>query len=94
MRTEEKHTLTPVTAQRKKRFAKINHYNVVLLIRKVYSVAERVKADVGNVAILVNNAGIVTGKKIVASSCEEMERVFQVNTLAHFWVCINSSSFE
>ena len=40
----------------------------------------------GNVHILVNNAGIVTGKKFLDSSDKEIEKTFQVNTLAHFWV--------
>ncbi len=46
----------------------------------------KVKKTIGNVQILVNNAGIVTGKKFLDSTDIEIERTFKVNTLAHFWV--------
>ncbi len=57
---------------------------------EVYAVAAQVRREVGDVAILVNNAGVVSGKKLVDSKDEEIERSFGVNALAHFWV---SSSF-
>jgi all-trans-retinol dehydrogenase (NAD+) len=47
--------------------------------------AERVLADHGHVDVLINNAGIVTGKPLLDISDEEIERTFDVNTLAHFW---------
>ncbi len=40
----------------------------------------------GDITILVNNAGIVTGKRFLESSDSAIEKTFQVNTLAHFWV--------
>ena len=36
--------------------------------------------------ILINNAGIVTGKKFLEASDESIERTIAVNTMAHFWV--------
>lgn len=39
----------------------------------------------GPVDILINNAGIVTGKTLLACSDAAIERTFQVNTLALFW---------
>lgn len=39
----------------------------------------------GPVDILVNNAGIVAGKNLLDISPAEIERTFQVNTLALFW---------
>ncbi|RWS23589.1 Short-chain dehydrogenase/reductase family 16C member 6-like protein [Leptotrombidium deliense] len=53
--------------------------------RYVCSIAEKVRDEVGNVTILVNNAGIVSGKNILQLSEEEIVRTFQVNTLSHFW---------
>lgn len=53
---------------------------------EVYAVAAQVRREVGDVAILVNNAGVVSGRKLVDSRDEEIERSFSVNTLAHFWV--------
>lgn len=52
---------------------------------QVQRTAESVREEVGNVAILVNNAGIVTGKSFVDSSEKELQKVIEVNTLAHFW---------
>lgn len=53
---------------------------------EVYRVAERVKKEVGDVAILVNNAGIVLGKQLLENSDDDIEKTFKVNTLAHYWV--------
>ena len=53
---------------------------------EVHRVAAQVREEVGDVAILVNNAGIVSGKKFVDSDDATVERVYGVNTLAHYWV--------
>ncbi|XP_026885767.2 short chain dehydrogenase/reductase family 16C, member 5a [Electrophorus electricus] len=52
---------------------------------EVYRVAEQVKQEVGDVTILINNAGIVTGKKFMESSDVLVEKTVRVNTMAHFW---------
>ncbi|KAK3534007.1 hypothetical protein QTP86_000514 [Hemibagrus guttatus] len=52
---------------------------------KVYQLAEQVKQEVGDVTILINNAGIVTGKKFMDSADSLVEKTLQVNTMAHFW---------
>jgi all-trans-retinol dehydrogenase (NAD+) len=52
---------------------------------QIYAAAELVKKDVGNVNILVNNAGIVTGKSFIDSADTMIELTMKVNTLAHFW---------
>jgi all-trans-retinol dehydrogenase (NAD+) len=39
----------------------------------------------GGVDILINNAGIVSGKTLLECSDEAIERTFQVNVLAGFW---------
>ncbi|XP_055345535.1 epidermal retinol dehydrogenase 2-like [Paramacrobiotus metropolitanus] len=51
----------------------------------VYDVAERVRREVGNVTILVNNAGIVNGKWFLETADERLEKTMQVNAVAHFW---------
>ena len=53
---------------------------------EVYKVAEQVKKDVGDVTILINNAGVVTGKKLQDLPDDKIELTFQVNSIAHFWV--------
>ena len=53
---------------------------------EVYSTAEKVKRKVGNVSVLVNNAGIVSGKSFLDETDEELERSTTVNYMAHTWV--------
>ncbi|XP_077990489.1 epidermal retinol dehydrogenase 2-like [Glandiceps talaboti] len=52
---------------------------------EVYRIAEQVTKDVGHVTILVNNAGVVAGKKLLECSDESIERTMNVNTMAIFW---------
>ncbi|XP_047444904.1 epidermal retinol dehydrogenase 2-like isoform X4 [Mugil cephalus] len=52
---------------------------------EVYRVADQVKREVGDVNILVNNAGIVTGKKFMDAPDSLIEKTMEVNTMAHFW---------
>ena len=51
----------------------------------IAEVAARTLADGGPIDILINNAGIVSGKTLLDISEQEIERTFQVNTLALFW---------
>jgi len=44
-----------------------------------------VLASRGGVDVLINNAGIVSGKTLLECSDEAIERTFQVNALALFW---------
>ncbi|KAL4671156.1 hypothetical protein H8959_003865, partial [Pygathrix nigripes] len=44
-----------------------------------------VKKEVGDVSILINNAGIVTGKNFLDCPDELMEKSFDVNFKAHLW---------
>jgi len=41
--------------------------------------------QVGDVAVLVNNAGIVTGKSLLDAPDHMMELTMKVNAMAHFW---------
>ena len=54
--------------------------------REVYRVADEVKAMVGPVDIVVNNAGIVTGKRLLEIPDERIEAVVGVNVLALYWL--------
>jgi all-trans-retinol dehydrogenase (NAD+) len=52
---------------------------------QVYARADEVRAATGDVDVLVNNAGIVSGKPLLELPDERIERTFAVNTLALFW---------
>ena len=49
-------------------------------------VCDQVKKDIGDIDILINNAGIVTGKKFMDSPDSLIQKTMAVNTLAPFWV--------
>lgn len=47
---------------------------------------EEAGVEVGAVDVLINNAGVVTGKRLLDASDEEIERTYRVNVLALYWV--------
>lgn len=47
--------------------------------------AEQVKKDMGEVCILVNNAGVVFVDDLLSLADHEIQKTFDVNILAHFW---------
>lgn len=48
---------------------------------------QQVKREVGDVSILVNNAGMVTGKYTFVEAPDSLvDRTLRVNVAAHFWV--------
>ncbi|KFO71165.1 Retinol dehydrogenase 10, partial [Cuculus canorus] len=51
----------------------------------VYATAERVRKEVGEVSVLVNNAGVVSGHHLLECPDELIERTMMVNCHAHFW---------
>lgn len=51
----------------------------------VYAAADRVRAEVGVVDVLINNAGIVTGKSFLELPDEMIQRTFDVNAISLFW---------
>ena len=55
----------------------------------VYRAAERVREDVGNVAVLVCSAAVLPAKSFLDLTDEEIERTFSVNTLGYMWVSIS-----
>lgn len=52
----------------------------------VYATAERVREAVGDVDIVVNNAGVVSGKPLLELEDDSIRKTFEVNTLALYWV--------
>ncbi|XP_053319009.1 17-beta-hydroxysteroid dehydrogenase 13-like isoform X2 [Spea bombifrons] len=52
---------------------------------KIYSAAEKVKKEIGDVDILINNAGVIFGAELLQLHDHQIETTFDVNILAHFW---------
>ncbi|KAK2915024.1 hypothetical protein Q8A73_005618 [Channa argus] len=65
----------------------VHAYTVDLFKRQsVYETADTVRAEVGDVSILVNNAGVVAGRRLLDCPDELLERTLLVNCHALFWV--------
>ena len=46
----------------------------------------QVRSEVGDVTVLVNNAGVVSGKDFYDLPEKMIELTLRVNTIAHLWV--------
>lgn len=53
---------------------------------KVLEAAKKVQEDVGDVTILVNNAGVAFIRKLLDTTEKEIRMTFEVNVLAQFWL--------
>jgi len=49
-------------------------------------VQKKVQETIGNVTMVINNAGVVSGKHLIDCSDASIQRTFDVNIVAHFWV--------
>lgn len=52
----------------------------------VNALAEKIRREVGDVTMLVNNAGIMPCKSLLQTSPKEIRALFDVNVLAHLWL--------
>lgn len=77
------------------------HINIIILYsfrvdvsnrQEVLDTAALVKEQVGNVTVLVNNAGIMPCRPLFLQSHETIEKIFNVNVLAHFWVKLKNKN--
>ncbi|CAI5450361.1 unnamed protein product [Caenorhabditis angaria] len=57
--------------------------------QKINETSKKVREEVGDIDILINNAGIVTGKKIFDCPDELMEKTMAVNCNANFYTAKN-----
>ncbi|XP_078532393.1 estradiol 17-beta-dehydrogenase 11-like isoform X1 [Lissotriton helveticus] len=51
----------------------------------IYKAAEKVKEEVGEVTILINNAGVIFCADLLTLKDNQIQKTFEVNVLAHFW---------
>lgn len=59
--------------------------------QNVYEAAKQLKIEVGNVDILINNAGIVCCKPLWDLPEKVIESTYNVNILSHYWVNIEDT---
>ncbi|XP_052868816.1 short-chain dehydrogenase/reductase family 16C member 6 [Anopheles cruzii] len=52
---------------------------------EVYNYAKVLQEDIGDVTLLFNNAGVVSGRALLDTPDHLIERSFNVNVIAHFW---------
>ncbi|NWH91816.1 RDHE2 dehydrogenase, partial [Aegithalos caudatus] len=53
----------------------------------VYGQADKVRKEVGDVTILINNADILIGKKFCELTDEDFEKTFRINFFSQVWTC-------
>ncbi|XP_069869125.1 17-beta-hydroxysteroid dehydrogenase 13 [Dipodomys merriami] len=53
---------------------------------EIYNSVNQVKKEVGDVTIIVNNAGAVYPADLLSTKDEEITKTFEVNILGHFWI--------
>ena len=76
-------TCSEITSQGKEAFA----YVVDCSDKKqIYETADKVREEIGNVSVLVNNAGILPGKLITELEDAQFEKTMDVNFTSHYWV--------
>jgi len=81
-------TANNITAEKCRRLGcdEVFTYTVNIANRdEVYSNAKRVKNEVGDVSILINNAGILHARFFMETDDAKLDQIIDVNTKAHFW---------
>ncbi|XP_066430492.1 17-beta-hydroxysteroid dehydrogenase 13-like [Eleutherodactylus coqui] len=81
-----KNGVEETAAQCRKIGAKVYTYVVDCSKREdISKAADQVKQEVGDVNILINNAGVVSCADLLSLQDSQIQRIFEVNVLAHFW---------
>jgi len=67
-------------------YQKVYGYKVDVANREnVMSVAEQVKQEIGDVTILINNAGIMPHHSFLEHTEKEIRRIMDINVMGNFW---------
>lgn len=53
---------------------------------EIKSVAEKITKEVGDVTVLINNAGIMPCHSFTTTATSDIKKMFDINVFAHFWV--------
>ncbi|XP_020661053.3 estradiol 17-beta-dehydrogenase 11 [Pogona vitticeps] len=75
------------TAEECKRLGATAHAFVVDCSKReeIYRAADKVKEEIGDVSILMNNAGVVSPTDVLSTEDHDIQKMFEVNILAHYW---------
>ncbi|XP_016963080.2 epidermal retinol dehydrogenase 2 isoform X2 [Drosophila biarmipes] len=83
---DDKNNLQTVQKAKRLNLGEVYSYSCDVSKREeVMALADRVKAEVGLISVLVNNVGIMPTHPILQQSAEEVQRVFDVNVFSQFW---------
>lgn len=81
--TGNQETVDMITEQK----GKAHRYECDVTDREAIAVlAEKIRREVGEVTMLVNNAGIMPCKPLLQTSEKEIRTSFEVNIIAHLWL--------
>ncbi|XP_073493347.1 17-beta-hydroxysteroid dehydrogenase 13-like [Phyllobates terribilis] len=81
-----KNGVEETAAECRKLGAKVYTYVVDCSKREdIGQAADKVKQEVGDVNILVNNAGVVFCADLLSLEDSQIQKIFEVNVIAHFW---------
>ncbi|KAG8593444.1 hypothetical protein GDO81_000834 [Engystomops pustulosus] len=81
-----KNGVEETAAQCRKIGAKVYTYVVDCSKREdIIASADKVKQEVGDVDILINNAGVVFCADLLSLEDSQIQKIFDVNVIAHFW---------
>ncbi|GBN79330.1 Short-chain dehydrogenase/reductase family 16C member 6 [Araneus ventricosus] len=53
---------------------------------QVEALADKVYREVGDVDILINNAGVLPGKPLLELTNAQIKKTFAVNSMSHMWM--------
>ncbi|KAL6436709.1 hypothetical protein ACFW04_004859 [Cataglyphis niger] len=58
----------------------------VSIREQVLEVAKKIKQEIGDVTVLINNAGIMPCHTFLNYTSDQIRRIFDINILAHIWM--------
>jgi len=53
----------------------------------VFEAQKKIKCEVGEVDVLINNAGVVKGNSLLSLTEKQIRLTMDVNVISHFWTC-------
>ncbi|KAI1609736.1 short chain dehydrogenase/reductase [Exophiala viscosa] len=76
--------VSPVPAELEK-IPGVHYYQLdVTDFAAIESTAEQIRKEHGDPTVLINNAGVASGTKIIDSDAQKTDRIFKVNLASHF----------